>query len=123
VTDNFRLSLGHLYTFDTHFLTLGSEYGFALGGGRMAALFAEGLIGERGDNAVLAGLRIYFGQHDKTLIERNRQDDPRNDMLRHERIVRKVEQRRVTREDEQRIRGVVFNFTLDNSHNLNGPSP
>jgi hypothetical protein len=76
VTDNFKLSAGHLYTFDTHFLTLGTEYGFALGGGRMASLFAEGWVGERGNDGVLAGLRIYFGQRDKTLIERHRQDDP-----------------------------------------------
>src|SRR5262249_58444490 len=57
-------------------LTLGSEYGFALGGGRMASLFAQGLIGEGGDNAVRGGLRVYFGQHDKSLLDRNRQDDP-----------------------------------------------
>jgi hypothetical protein len=37
VSDNFKLSAGHLYTSGTHFLTLGSEYGFALGGGRMAS--------------------------------------------------------------------------------------
>jgi hypothetical protein len=76
VTDNFKLAAGHLYTFGTHFLTLGSEYGVALGGGRMASLFAEGWIGEHGNNAVLAGLRVYFGQHDKSLIDRHRQDDP-----------------------------------------------
>ena len=76
VTDNFKLSAGHAYTYDTHFLTLGAEYGFALGGGRMASLFADGTLGERGANSALAGLRVYFGQHDKTLIERNRQDDP-----------------------------------------------
>jgi len=76
VTDDFKLSAGHLYTFDTHFLTLGSEYGFGLGGGRMASLFAEGALGEHGAYSTLAGLRIYFGQHDKTLIDRHRQDDP-----------------------------------------------
>ncbi len=76
VTDNFKLTLGHLYTIGRNGLSFGGEYGFALGGGRMAALFAEGLIGERGNNVVLGGLRIYFGQHDKTLIDRNRQDDP-----------------------------------------------
>jgi hypothetical protein len=76
VTDDFKLSAGHLYTFDTHFLTLGSEYGFGLGGGRMASLFAEGALGEHGAYSALAGLRIYFGQHDKTLIDRHRQDDP-----------------------------------------------
>jgi hypothetical protein len=76
VTDNFKLSAGHSYTFATHFLTLGSEYGIALGGGRMASLFANGWIGESGNNGALAGLRIYFGQHDKSLIDRHRQDDP-----------------------------------------------
>ena len=76
LTDNFMLSIGHSYVGDTHFLRLGSEYGFALGGGRMASLFSQGWIGERGDNGAVVGLRIYFGQHDKTLIERHRQDDP-----------------------------------------------
>ncbi len=46
---------------------------------RSAALFARGLIGEGGNNAVLGGLRFYFGQRDKTLIDRNRQDDPVDD--------------------------------------------
>jgi hypothetical protein len=76
VTDNFKLSLGHIYTIGRNGLSLGAEYGFALGGGRMAALFAQGVIGEGGTNIVLGGLRIYFGQRDKALIDRNRQDDP-----------------------------------------------
>jgi hypothetical protein len=76
VTDNFLLSAGHAYTFGTHFLTLGSEYGVALGGRRMASLFAQGWIGEGGNNGALAGLRIYFGQRDKSLVDRHRQDDP-----------------------------------------------
>src|SRR5215475_9590547 len=42
----------------------------------MASLFTEGWIGEHGNNAVPAGLRVYFGQHDKSLIDRHRQDDP-----------------------------------------------
>ncbi len=77
-TDNFELYAGHAYTFGTHFLTLGGEYGFALGGGRMAALFADGWIGEGGDNGARVGLRIYFGQRDKSLIDRHRQDDPKS---------------------------------------------
>ena len=76
LTDNFKLSIGHLYTLGRHGLTLGSEYGFALGGGRMASLFAQGLIGEGGNNGVLGGVRFYFGQRNKTLIDRHRQDDP-----------------------------------------------
>jgi hypothetical protein len=77
-TDNFKLSIGHLYTIGRHGLTLGSEYGVALGGGRMASLFAAALLAEGGHNAVLGGLRLYFGQRDKTLIDRHRQDDPVN---------------------------------------------
>ncbi|HEY6618344.1 MAG TPA: hypothetical protein VIY68_02255 [Steroidobacteraceae bacterium] len=75
-TDNFKLSIGHIYSLGANALMLGGEYGFALGGGRMAALFANGIIGEVGTYGVSGGVRFYFGQHDKTLIERNRQDDP-----------------------------------------------
>jgi hypothetical protein len=42
----------------------------------MGALFADALIGESGTYAALGGVRFYFGEHDKTLVERNRQDDP-----------------------------------------------
>ena len=76
VTDNFMLSIGHVYTSGRHGLTLGAEHGFALGGGRMASLFGQARFAEEGRNAVLGGLRIYFGQRDKTLIDRHRQDDP-----------------------------------------------
>jgi hypothetical protein len=75
-TDNFGLYAGHAYTGGTHFLTLGGEYGIALGGGRMASLFTDGWIGEGGDIGAFVGLRVYFGQHDKTLIRRHREDDP-----------------------------------------------
>ena len=57
---------------------MGGEQGFALGGGRMASLFTNGFIGENGSYLARAGLRIYFGQKDKTLIDRNRQDDPQS---------------------------------------------
>jgi hypothetical protein len=80
VTDDFKLSIGHLYTFGRNGLTLGSEYGFALGGGRMASLFAGALFAEGGNNAVLGGVRFYLGQRDKTLIDRHRQDDPEEDL-------------------------------------------
>jgi hypothetical protein len=76
VTDNLKLSIGHRYTFGRNGLTVGSEYGFALGGGRMASLFAAGLLAEGRNNAVRGGVRFYFGQRDKTLIDRHRQDDP-----------------------------------------------
>jgi hypothetical protein len=76
VTDNFKLSIGHLYTVGRNALALGAEYGLPLGGGRTAALFAEGISAEGGVNIARAGIRVYFGQRDKTLIDRRRQDDP-----------------------------------------------
>jgi hypothetical protein len=76
VTDNSKLSIGHVYISGRHGLTLGAEQGFALGGGRMASLFAHARFAEGGHNSVLGGLRVYFGQRDKTLIDRHRQDDP-----------------------------------------------
>lgn len=74
--DNFRLSIGHMYTGGTHAALFGAEWGFATGGGTMAALFAHGSVMEGGDAGVLGGLRLYFGQRDKTLIRRHREDDP-----------------------------------------------
>jgi hypothetical protein len=81
VTDNFKLAIGHRYCIGRHELTLGSEHGFALGGGSMASLFAAARLAEHGDNVVLAGLRFYLGQRDKTLIDRHRQDDPEDDSM------------------------------------------
>jgi hypothetical protein len=61
VTDNLKLAIGHRYCIGRHELTLGSEHGFALGGGSMASLFAAARLAEHGDNVVLAGLRFYLG--------------------------------------------------------------
>ena len=61
-------------------MTAGGEWSFAAGSGRMASLFAEGRFGEGNNHGVWGGLRIYFGQRDKTLIRRNREDDPEPDL-------------------------------------------
>ena len=42
----------------------------------MGALFAEGRIGEDDFQGVWGGIRFYFGQKDKSLIRRHREDDP-----------------------------------------------
>jgi len=44
--------------------------------GVMTSLFAEGRFGEGDFHGVWAGLRFYFGQKDKSLIRRHREDDP-----------------------------------------------
>jgi hypothetical protein len=76
VNDNWKLSLGQLYTGGRNALTVGTEYGFGLGGSTMAALFAEGFVSDAGRSGFLGGLKFYFGQHEKSLIRRNREDDP-----------------------------------------------
>jgi hypothetical protein len=81
LTDDFEVHIAQAYTFKTQILIGGAEYGLPLGGGRMASLFAEGLIGERGFQAILGGIRIYFGERGKSLIDRHRQDDPVSALL------------------------------------------
>jgi hypothetical protein len=80
LNDNLKLSIGHAYTAGRSALTAGGEWSFAAGSGRMASLFAEGRFGEGNNHGVWGGLRIYFGQRDKTLIRRNREDDPVMDL-------------------------------------------
>ena len=54
----------------------GGEWGIPMNNGIMAALFAEGRVGEHSEHGVWGGVRFYFGQKDKTLIRRHREDDP-----------------------------------------------
>lgn len=78
VTDDLKLSAGHLYTGGVNAAALEVEYmppGMSFDGVAPAA-FVEGIIGERGTAGVAGGLRVYFGHSDKTLIRRHREDDP-----------------------------------------------
>jgi hypothetical protein len=75
-TDNWKSFVGHRYLGGKHSLALGTEYGWALGGGRLASAFVEGRIGGRDNSGVWGGLKLYLGRVDKPLIARHRQDDP-----------------------------------------------
>ncbi len=74
--DDWKVFVGHRYLGGKNALALGSEWGMALGGGRMGSLFVEGRVGEDDFHGVWGGLRFYFGQKDKSLIRRHREDDP-----------------------------------------------
>jgi hypothetical protein len=76
VTDDFKLVIGHRYLGGKNALALGSEWGFQLTNGVMASLFAEGRIGEGDYHGIWGGLRFYFGHTNKSLIRRQREDDP-----------------------------------------------
>jgi len=79
LTDDLRLSIGHAYTDGRNMLTLGGEWGFPVSANTMGSLFVEGRAGEGDFHGVYGGLRLYFGNHDKALIRRNREDDPPSD--------------------------------------------
>ena len=74
VTDNWHAYIGHRYLGGKNALALGSELGLPLGRGVMASAFVEGRIGSASFEGVWGGLRFYFGQKDKTLIRRCRED-------------------------------------------------
>lgn len=74
--DNFKVFVGHRYLVGKHALALGGEYGIPMSRGVMTALFAEARLGEGDFHGVWGGVRFYFGQKDKTLIRRHREDDP-----------------------------------------------
>lgn len=74
--DNFKVYVGHRYLYGQNALAAGGEWGLPMSHGIMAALFVEGRVGEHDDHGIWGGLRVYFGQKDKTLIRRHREDDP-----------------------------------------------
>ncbi len=76
LTDNLRVSIGHAYTDGRNMLTLGGEWGFPVSAQTMGSLFVEGRAGEGDFHGIYGGLRFYFGNHEKSLIRRNREDDP-----------------------------------------------
>jgi hypothetical protein len=80
LTDNWKASVGHRYMGGKNALALGTEYAMPAGRGMMASLFAEGRAGEGSKNyGAWGGLRVYFGNSDKSLMRRQREDDPAGD--------------------------------------------
>jgi hypothetical protein len=78
LNDNLKVFVGHRYLGGKHALALGGEWGFSINGPVMGALFVEARLGEHNFEGIWGGLRFYYGQKDKTLIQRHRQDDPIN---------------------------------------------
>ena len=76
VGDNWDVFVGHRYQGGKNALALGTEVGMPISRGVMMTGFAEARIGENQFHGLWGGLRFYFGQKDKPLIARHRQDDP-----------------------------------------------
>lgn len=78
IQPDWKAFVGHRYLGGKHALAAGTEWAMPLGAGRMASLFVEARLGEDDFHGVWGGLKFYFGQKDKSLIARHRQDDPIN---------------------------------------------
>jgi hypothetical protein len=76
LTDNWVGYVGHRYLGGKNALALGSEYAFPLANRFEVSAFVEARVGEGDFHGIWGGLKFYFGQHDKPLIARHRQDDP-----------------------------------------------
>jgi hypothetical protein len=76
INENFKVSVGHRFTGGRHAAAAGVEVGIAAGRGTMVALFGEGRLGEDDYRGLWGGIRVYWGQKDKGLLARHRQDDP-----------------------------------------------
>jgi hypothetical protein len=74
--DNWAGYVGHRYVGGKNAVAVGAEAAIGIGRGLMASAFIEGRAGGSQSQSVWGGLRIYFGQKDKTLIRRHREDDP-----------------------------------------------
>jgi hypothetical protein len=77
-TENFKLSAGYRYWGGVSAAAAGFEYLVQTGQGAAYSFFAEGRAGENRYLAGMAGVKVYFGQRDKSLMRRHREDDPPN---------------------------------------------
>jgi hypothetical protein len=74
LTDNWDGYVGHTYLGGQNAFALGTEAAVRFGGGTMGSLFVEAEFSKY--SSVWGGFRFYFGQKDKTLLARHREDDP-----------------------------------------------
>lgn len=87
----FNLALARYYVTDDLMLAAGEKYINGRGAGVVRAellpsqfrgnaiaptIFIRGQFAPENNNSIIAGMRIYFGNSDKTLIRRHREDDP-----------------------------------------------
>ena len=76
VNENLSAYVGQDYLGGKDALALGAEVAYPLGHGIMSSAFVEARLGDGDFHGVWGGLKFYFGQKDKSLMARQRQDDP-----------------------------------------------
>lgn len=76
--DDLALTIGHVYSRGRNAVTGEVEYllpQFSEGKTATSA-FVKAAYGSNDSSSIMGGIRIYFGNHEKTLIRRHREDDP-----------------------------------------------
>ena len=82
VTGNWDAWIGQRYLGGKSAAAVGTEYALPSNGNFLPTLFAEARLGEGSNNyGAWGGVRFYFGNHNKTLIRRNREDDPSSNLF------------------------------------------
>jgi hypothetical protein len=76
VNQDTMLTVGHRYVGGKHALALGAEWARPIAPNALGSFFIEGRLGENKHTGTWAGLRIYKGNSDKSLMRRHREDDP-----------------------------------------------
>lgn len=78
VTDDWKVAIGHRYTGGYNAAAFNTEYAFnpGIASNMRMSVFAEGRLGEADYKGIMGGVKFYFGQRDKSLMARHRQDDP-----------------------------------------------
>jgi hypothetical protein len=79
-TDNLRLSVGYQHFQEVDAAAAGLEWQID-GLGLPVSLFANGAVGDNDFATAYAGITLYFGGEEKSLIRRHREDDPDNDVM------------------------------------------
>jgi hypothetical protein len=79
-TENFRLSVGYQHFQEVDAATAGFEWQVD-GLGLPVSLFANGAVGDNDFATAYAGITLYFGGEEKSLIRRHREDDPDSDVM------------------------------------------
>ena len=102
--DDLALSVGHVYSFGRNAVTGEVEYLLPefRGGNIAPSVYVAGAYGSNNSSNVMAGIRVYFGNHDKTLIRRQREDDPHtgnHQILRSMLMAKKIANARLYRKD------------------------
>ena len=80
-SDDLRFSVGHRHNYGRNAVALGTEYKLATRGDLGMSLFAEVRVGSNNERSALAGLKVFFGADNKSLLRRQREDDAPNYLM------------------------------------------